>query len=165
MGKHWSGLALCQWHRVGYVRSQRWLEPGKWSFINLVAQLVGVAFALAGRVDDACDVAAAAQHEARVTIGQLRDAPSRLPGEDVVLLRADRVDVLANLPEIDGDPFQHDFARLDETVLQVGIAEVERVRRACHRRSSRAGRRRAAPCPTGSCSRRCSRSGRWPAAY
>ena len=54
-----------------------------------------------GRIDDPCDMTAGGTHEPHVTAKQLCDAPGGVPGHDVVLLRPDRIGVLANAAEID----------------------------------------------------------------
>ncbi len=52
----------------------------------------------------------------------------------MVLLRADRVDVLVNLAQINRHTFQDNLIGLNEIVLQVGIPQVERMGVAGHTR-------------------------------
>ena len=59
----------------------------------------------ASRVDNARDMAAGSEHEPHVAAEQLRNAPAGVPGDDVVLLRSDRVGVEANAAETSGTPF------------------------------------------------------------
>src|SRR2546421_485235 len=56
-------------------------------------------------------------------------------GHDMVLLGTNRIDVLVNPTKVDWDTFEHNLVGLDQVVLQVGIAQVERVRRAGHARA------------------------------
>src|SRR5947209_2562056 len=86
-----------------------------------------IAFAFSGWIDDAGNVATATQGKVCLAAGELGDAPGRLPGHDMVLLCANSVDILANLAEINGYTLQDDLVGLDQIVLQVGIAQVERV--------------------------------------
>ena len=53
----------------------------------------------------------------------------------MILLRTNRVDILANALEIDGNIFQDNLPRLDEIVLKVCITQVEGVRLARHARA------------------------------
>ena len=52
----------------------------------------------AGRIDDPCDMAAGSAYKPDVAAEQLRDAPRRVPGHNVVFLRTDSVSVQANAP-------------------------------------------------------------------
>src|SRR5947209_4333687 len=95
-----------------------------------------IAFRLAGWIDDSGNMAAATQGKAcLLTAGKLADAPGRLPGHDMVLLCTNGVDILANLAEVDGYTLQDDLVGLDEIVILVGIAQVERVGHTGHTRS------------------------------
>src|SRR5579859_1587566 len=142
----------CTAHRWGrHLFARAWLEPiqpvGPPTPVVLCGPgqpLVGVdrwlvvgpvALALGGWVDDASNMAAAAEDEAYGAVGKLRDAPGRLPGDDVVLFRANGIDVLADLAQVNRNAPEDNLARLDEVVLQVGVAQVEGVRRARHARA------------------------------
>ena len=79
-------------------------------------------------VDHPDDMPTRRQHKARLRARQLCDPPGRTPGHDVVLLSADRVDVLPNSAQIDGLTEKREFARLDQIVLEIGIVKIEAVR-------------------------------------
>src|SRR4051794_34919178 len=53
----------------------------------------------------------------------------------MVLLAADRIGVLANATEVDRLVLERDFARLDQVVLDVSVAQVPAVRRTGHARA------------------------------
>ena len=53
----------------------------------------------------------------------------------MILLGANRINVLANLPKVNRHPLQGNCIGLDQIVLQVGVAQVERVRRLGHARA------------------------------
>ena len=53
----------------------------------------------------------------------------------MVLLRTNGVDILVNLAKINRHTLQDDLVGLDQIVLQIGIAQVERVGIARHTRS------------------------------
>src|SRR5918997_584305 len=93
------------------------------------------ALALGGRVDHAGYVAAVGQREAGLGAGELPDLPRRVPGDDVVPLGADRVDLTFDLAQVYGAALYLHLARLDEVVLQVGVPEVEAVGVARHARA------------------------------
>jgi hypothetical protein len=76
------------------------------------------------------------QHKTRLRARQLCDPPGRAPGHDVVLLSADRVDVLPNSAQIDGLTEKREFARLDQIVRVITAM-------ACLRRSVRQQARRS----------------------
>src|SRR5438876_4048389 len=86
-----------------------------------------VASALARWTDDTGNMAAAAHNKAHVATGKLRDPPGRLPGDDMILLGANRIDILANLAKVNWHPLQGNCIGLDQIVLRVGVAQVERV--------------------------------------
>src|SRR3954452_15272409 len=70
--------------------------------------------ALAARwVDDARDMAAGGPDEPHVAPEQLCDAPSGVPGHDVIFLRPDRIGVEANAAEIDRHALERDFPGFD----------------------------------------------------
>ena len=50
----------------------------------------------------------------------------------MVLLGADRVDILSNLAEIDRHTFERHVTRFDQVVVEIRVAQIERVRRAGH---------------------------------
>src|SRR5947209_20277726 len=87
-----------------------------------------VASAFTGWIDDAGNVATATQGKACLAPGQLADAPGRLPGHDMVLLCTNSVDILVNLAEVNGNTLQDNLVGFDQIILQVAIAQVERVR-------------------------------------
>jgi hypothetical protein len=60
-------------------------------------------------------------------IGGCALLPNSDGSHDMILLRTNRVNILANPLEIDGNILQDNLPRLDEIVLQVGIAQVEGV--------------------------------------
>src|SRR5918997_2648739 len=60
------------------------------------------ALALRGRVDHAGYVAAVGEGEAGLGAGELPDLPRRVPGDDVVPLGADRVDLTLYLAQVYG---------------------------------------------------------------
>src|SRR6185312_4590860 len=90
---------------------------------------------LAGWIDDASNMTTPTQDKAHLPTGKLRDTPGRFPGHNMILLSANRIDIEVDLLEIKGNALQHNLVRLDEIVLQVGIAQVERMRHASHARA------------------------------
>src|SRR4051812_34001191 len=78
---------------------------------------------------------AGGKHVAQSSPEQLCDAPSRVPGHDVVLLAAYRIGVLADAAQIDRLALQPDRAGLDQVVLDVGVAQVPAVRSPGHARA------------------------------
>src|SRR5438034_11051474 len=73
-----------------------------------------VASAFARWTDDTGNMAAAAHNKAHVATGKLRDPPGRLPGDDMILLGANRINVLANLPTVNRHPLQGNCIGLDQ---------------------------------------------------
>src|SRR6202171_1454824 len=102
-------------------------RPGRRRIAGLVGPVA--AFACGGRVDHAGDVPTRRKHEARLRTCQLRYPPSRAPWNDVVPLGADCVDVLANTTQIDRLIEKEDLTRFDQVVLEIGVMEIEAVRR------------------------------------
>src|ERR1700686_1172321 len=92
---------------------------------------------LARLMNDARNMTTPTQDKAHLPTGKLRDTPGRFPWHNMILLCANRIDIEADLLEINGNTLQHNLLRLDEIVLQVGIAQVERMRRAGHARAIR----------------------------
>src|SRR2546429_6395196 len=100
--------------------------------------LIGpVAPILAWWTDDTSNVTTGPKHKAHRTAGKLRDAPGRLPGNDTILLGTNGVDVLADLPKVNGHTLQDNLIGLDQVVLQVGVAQVERMGSTGHARPIR----------------------------
>src|SRR6516164_3738879 len=89
----------------------------------------------ARRIDDPGDVAAGGKHEAHVAAHELRDTPGSLPGDNVVLLGSDGIDILPNTAQIESFSEQLDLARHNQVVLHVSITEVPAVCGACHARA------------------------------
>src|SRR5919107_1209327 len=81
----------------------------------------------AWRVDDPGNMSAGGPYKPHVTAKQLRDAPGRVPGHHVVLLRSHRIRVLANATKINCLTFERDIARLDQIVFHIGVAQVPAV--------------------------------------
>ena len=113
--------------RAGQPRRRR---PGRRRIAGFVGP--GTAFACGRRVDHARDVPTRRKYETRLRTRQLRYPPSRAPWDDVVPLGADRVDVLANKTQIDRLIEKRDLSRLDQVVLEIGVMEIEAVRRGDH---------------------------------
>src|SRR5216684_3845757 len=81
----------------------------------------------AGRINDTGNMPAAPQGKSHRTTDKLCDTPGRLPGNNMVLLRTNCVDILTNLAEINRYTFQDNLVWLDEVVLKISIAQVKRV--------------------------------------
>src|SRR5271157_6325090 len=62
----------------------------------------------------------------------LRDTPGSLPGDNVVLLGSDSIDVAPNTAQIEFFSVQLDLARHNQVVLHVSVTEVPAVCGACH---------------------------------
>src|SRR5688572_11271932 len=84
------------------------------------------------RIDDPCNMAAGGSYEPHIASKQLRDAPSSVPGNDVIFLRTHRIGILTNAAEINHLALERDLARFDEVVLDIGVAEIPAMGRACH---------------------------------
>src|SRR5579859_3103550 len=97
------------------------LEPLVGAFYWLI--IYPVASTLAGGIDDTGNMAAATQGKTHGTADKLCDTPGRFPGDDIVLLRTNHIDVLANLAEINRYAFQDYLVWHDEIVLVIGIAQ------------------------------------------
>src|SRR6266700_2322886 len=78
-----------------------------------------VAPILAWWTDDTSNVTTRPKHKAHGTAGKLRDAPGRLPGNDMILLGTNGVDVLADLPKVNGHTLQDNLIGLDQVAIQV----------------------------------------------
>src|SRR5580692_9614546 len=89
----------------------------------------------AGRIDDPGDVAAGGKHEAHVAAHELRNTPGSLPGDNVVLLGSDGIDVVLNTAQIEFFSVQLDLARHNQVVLHVSVTEVPAVCGARHARA------------------------------
>src|SRR5690349_17583763 len=110
----WSSLFAGAWLQPIYPVG----PPGALVVFGALKPLVGalrplvvrpIAFGLAGRIDDAGNMAAATQGKACLAAGELRDAPGRLPGNDMVLLRTNSIDILVDLAEVNGHTLQDDL--------------------------------------------------------
>jgi hypothetical protein len=64
----------------------------------------------ARRIDDPSNVAARGKHETHVTAHKLRDTPGSLPGDNVVFLGSDGIDVMPNTAQIEFLSIQLDLA-------------------------------------------------------
>src|SRR5215204_2737547 len=95
------------------------------------------ALALGWGVDHARYVARVGQGEAGGAVCEPGDLPRRGPGDDVVSLGADGVDVALDPGEVYGAALYLYLSWLYEVVLEVGIAQVEAVGVACHARPVR----------------------------
>src|SRR5438067_10315895 len=91
-----------------------------------------IASPLAGRIDDTGNMATPTQGKAHRTVDKLCDAPGRLPGDNMVLLGTNGIDILANLAEVNGYPFQDKLVWFDEIVFIVGITQVVCMRSSSH---------------------------------
>src|SRR5215218_6634223 len=95
------------------------------------------ALALGWGVDHARNVARVGEGEAGGAVREPGDLPRRGPGDDVVFLGPDGVDVALDPGKIDGTALYLYLAWLYEVVLQVGVAQVEAVGVAGHARAIR----------------------------
>ena len=86
------------------------------------------------RVDDAEDVAGARQHEALVGGDVVQGVEGLRPGRDVVVLRGDGVERLADAAQVDRFIRHDEGVGLDEAVVQVELAQIPRVHRKGHAR-------------------------------
>src|ERR671912_3028721 len=74
----------------------------------------------AWRVDDPGNMSARGSYKPHIATKQLRDAPGRVPGHNVVLLCPDRIGVLPNAAKIKRLTVERDLAGLDQIVLHIG---------------------------------------------
>src|SRR5947209_1242712 len=86
-------------------------------------------------IDNTGNMPTPTQGKTRFSPDKPGDAPCRLPGYDMILLCANSVDILLNLAKVNRHSFQDNFIGLDQIVLQVGVAQVERVRFTSHARA------------------------------
>ena len=150
---------------VHQLPSWRWAAARHRSGVSAWPVLVRPIGAFAARrVDDAGNVAAGREDETHLAARELGDAPSRVPGHDVVLLRADRVDVQPDAAEVQCLALQLDLAGLRSGCSRrrccAGTSRAPPAPCGCRRCSSRADRTPAASDPAGSCSPRSTKSGR-----
>src|SRR5438128_975167 len=94
-----------------------------------------VASAFARGIDDTGNMSAASQNKAHFAVSKLCDTPGRFPGDDMVLLSSNSIDILVDLTKVNGDTLEDDLVRLDEIVFQIGIAQVERMGSTSHARA------------------------------
>src|SRR5437588_6817981 len=91
-----------------------------------------IASPLAGRIDDTGNMATPTQGKAHGTVDKLCDAPGRLPGDNMVLLRTNCIDILTDLAEVNRYAFQDKLVRFDKVILIVGITKVVCMRSSSH---------------------------------
>src|SRR5947207_13802219 len=83
-------------------------------------------------IDNTGNMAATTHGKAHRTADKLCDTPGRLPGDNMVLLGTNGIDILANLAEVNGYPFQDKLVWFDEIVFIVGITQVVCMRSSSH---------------------------------
>src|SRR5690242_19913013 len=75
-------------------------------------------------IDNSSNVTTRREHKARLSNDELLNAPCRVPGHDVIFLRADGIDIQPYLPQVEWDALELNLTRLDQVVLHVGVAEI-----------------------------------------